>query len=340
MEQHMNMRLHIVVMALLILLVAPRIWAQEEPVEITVMGRQPGPPMWLVKQDEHELWIFTSLSPIPKDMIWESDKVAAVIARSQEYIMPPDIGLDASPLLYLNPINIVRGMRLASRLSKNEAGDSLEEVLPAALYARFSALKTQYFPKNKKIEKLRPVAAGGQMMQEIQQQSGLVSNKEVIKQIRRLLKRNKNIKQTSVEVKMEITGSYKSLAQRAENLMGSIAPEAEIACFETQLKRMETDIREMQLRADSWARGYIDEFKGIPLPGDNDDPCAALVVNSTEQETIAQLLNEVNSQWLAAVKTALATNQTTFAILNITELLREDGLLVQLRNSGYEVIEP
>ena len=314
--------------------------AQENPVEIRVMGRQPGPPMWLVKKDDHELWIFASLSPIPKDMIWESDKVAAVIARSQEYITPPDIDLDASPLLYLNPINIFRGMRLAKRLSRNQDGETLEDVLEPELYQRFTALKQQYFPRNKDIEKLRPIAAGGQMVREIQEQSNLVPGGDSRKQIRKLIKRNKNIIQTNVEVKMEIKGSYGSLAKRAENLMDSITPELEQKCFEYQLHRMETDIREMQLRADSWARGYIDEFKGIPLPGDSSDPCTIAMTASSELETINELLAQVSQLWLEAVEAALDKNATTFAVLEITEMLNENGVIAKLKAKGYEVRVP
>ena len=83
----------------------------EAPDEIVVTGRQPGPPLWRVSNGDHVLWIFPQLAPVPKDMVWESDKVAAVIAQAQEALEMPDIGADISPRLYLNPINLFRGAR-------------------------------------------------------------------------------------------------------------------------------------------------------------------------------------------------------------------------------------
>ena len=139
---------------------------------------------------------------------------------------------------------------------------------------------------------------------------------------------------------MEVKGSYRSLANRIETLMESLSPAEEVACFEAQLKRMETDLREMQLRADSWARGYIDEFKGLALPGSNEDPCVQLVYGSSEEETIEELRQEVDALWLQTAQAALATNQTTFAVLNISDLLSENGLMAQLKAKGYEVREP
>jgi len=315
--------------------------AQDGPiVEIQVLGRQPGPPMWLVEHGENELWIFAYLSPIPKGMVWESDKVAAVIARAEEFIGYPDVDVKASPLLYLNPVNLFRGARLAKRLRQNSDGMSLQQVLPPELYERFSVLKQRYFPKDRDIEKLRPLMAGGQMTRSIQQQAGLVQASDVTKQIQRLKKRNRNLKESPVEVRMDVKGSYKSLAKRAEDLVDSLPKDMELACFEFQLHRMETDVREMQLRAESWARGYIDEFKGVPLPRDDDGPCMQMAYSSSEQETIRELRRDLDQLWLEVAEAALGRNRTTFAVLDIRELLNPNGLVAQLAERGYAVREP
>ncbi len=93
----------------------------DAPEEIIVTGRQPGPPLWRVQDGDRVLWIFPQLAPVPKGMVWESDKVAAVIAQAQEVLELPNIGADVSPRLYLNPVNLLRGMRLAKRLSRDPA---------------------------------------------------------------------------------------------------------------------------------------------------------------------------------------------------------------------------
>lgn len=313
---------------------------EERPVEIMVMGRQPGPPMWRVYNGENVLWIFPFLSPVPKDMIWEADKVEEVIAQAQEVLSMPDIDVDASPLLMLNPVNIFRGVRLAKRLSRNEDGATLQQVLPPELHARFAALQAEYFPREKDIEELRPLVAGGRMVGMVQREAGLVSGEDIMKKIRRLIRQNRNAKRTPIEVKMKIEGSYRTLANRAEAMMDSLSAEQEVACFQEQVRRMERDLDDMQSRANAWAQGYVDEFRGIPLPGTVEDICTSMAFASSESETIQDLLGQMNAKWLEAAERALATNKITFAVLGINELIQDDGLMAQLQAKGYEVRAP
>jgi len=324
-----------------LLLFAPMVKGQsDQAVEIMVMGRQPGPPMWRVFNGDNTLWIFPQLSPVPKGMIWESNKVAEVIAQAQEVLEAPDIDVSASRLVMLNPVNIFRGMRLAKRLSRNPDKQNLATVLPADLYARFSAVKAEYFPRDKELEALRPLLAGTRLLRRVQREEDLVSSEEVMKEVNRLIRRNRSAKRTQIELEMKLEGGYKQLAARAEAMADSLSPEQELVCFETQLARAEHDIREMKIRANAWAQGYIDEFRGIPLRGDNDDPCLQLILGSSEFATIDDMQTRMNNLWLDAAEQALKTNRTTFAVLEINQLVLDNGLLAQLKARGYEVREP
>ena len=314
--------------------------AQEQPVEITVRGRQPGPPLWRVSNGENELWIFPMLSPVPKDMLWDDTKVAAIIAQADAAIARPDTDVALSALTKFNPINLVRGLRLARRLGRNPDGGDLESALPPYVYARFSTVKAERFPRNDDIEELRPLFAGGRMMEAVREQEELVSSRDISRRIERLLKRNKSLERISVEVELDMKGSFRSLATRAETFVESIPPELELACFEFQLRRVERDIDAMKYRADSWARGYIDEFLGVPLPGDDEDPCLQIATAGSEQELVQGMQAELDQRWLDEAARALVTYRSTFAILGITELLREDGLLAALTAKGYEINVP
>jgi hypothetical protein len=310
------------------------------PMEIVVIGKQPGPPLWRVKNGDNTLYIFARLSPIPKNITWESQRVAQVIAEADEFISEPDVDVSVSPLVMFNPINIFRGMSLSKRVMRNDNDAALKDVLPPELYARFSALKAQYFPKNRKIENYRPIVAGGQMTSEVQDAADLVPANDVDKQIRRLVKRNRSISTTEIRYDMKIEGGFKVIARRVEELIDSIPHELELSCFERMVTRMEENIEEMQYRASAWAQGYIQEFKYIPLRGDADDDCTNMMMVSSEQETISEIMSIVSNQWLDAAEKALIRNRTTFAVLNVNELLLYDGLLAQLASRGYEVIEP
>ncbi len=103
---------------------------------------------------------------------------------------------------------------------------------------------------------------------------------------------------------------------------------------------MEEDLEEMQYRANTWAQGYIQEFKFIPLPGDADDDCTQLIATSSEQDMYEDITSTLEQEWLTAAERALASNTVTFAVLDFSELLLKDGLVAKLKDRGYEVLEP
>ena len=58
---------------------------------VVVTGDQPGPGLWLVRKDGHDLWILGTLNPLPAKMQWQSKQVEDVIANAQEAIRPPSV---------------------------------------------------------------------------------------------------------------------------------------------------------------------------------------------------------------------------------------------------------
>jgi len=314
--------------------------AGEQPDEVVVRGVLPGPPLWRVTNGEHVLWIFGYVSPIPKDMQWEAARIESVLSRAQAYLPVPDIDVSVSPLVALNPINIYRGMRLAKRLSSNTDKQTLEDVLPPELYQRYLALKSHYIPGNNELEQQRPLVAGQNLAELVQEKEDLDSPRDILRRIDRLAKRQRGVKRIETDYKMRIDGGYRSLADRAEALVNGINPEDEMACFEWQIGRIESDLEAMKSRANSWAQGYIDEFLDAPLLRGDDDPCYNLMMASSETETISELIERADNEWLAAAEQALTEYDTTLAVLHIRELLNNDGLLAKLKARGYRVREP
>jgi len=314
--------------------------AEEKADEVVVTGILPGPAMWKVSNGDNSLWIFATLAPIPKGMVWQSERVEGIIAKADEYLEMPGTDISVSPLVYLNPINYIRGYRLAKRLSRNPDDKPLKDVMPPELYQRFEAIKAQYFPKDKDIEELRPMAAGQNMQREVLAKNSLVGNGDIMKKINRLVGKKRGLKQTTTQVKMKLEGGYGTLADRVETMVNSMPSERELACMESQIKRMETDLEDMKSRANSWAAGYVGDFRNVTFRGDESDPCLGLVLASSESKTIIDQINQSQQNWLDAADKALATNKTTFAVLNIAEMYREHGLLAQLEAKGYEVKAP
>lgn len=317
----------------------------EGPEEIVVTGRLPGPPLWKVSNGDKVLWIFPYLDWIPRDMLWDSDRVASVIAQSQEVLSLPETGLKWSPLLLMNPFFIRRSLRNVERNQRNPDGGTLQENLPPELYARFAALQARYFPVDPYPRELRPVWVGGWMMDVIRTQEGLVAGDDILKTIQSLVRRTRGIRRTEISAKLELgEDNFDEYEERLKAVWESIRGEQEQACFERIVRSMEEDLIEMKSRANSWAQGYIDEYGSIDefhnaslYPFSELHACAEPFM---QHEALADMITRVNQMWLAAADNALAKNASTLAILPINELVAEGGLLSELKARGYEVTEP
>ena len=64
---------------------------------LVVHGVQPGPGLWKVSKDDHVLWILGTASPLPDRIQWQSGEVEAIVARSQQVLLPPSQSVTSAP---------------------------------------------------------------------------------------------------------------------------------------------------------------------------------------------------------------------------------------------------
>ncbi len=297
---------------------------------MVVTGAQPGPGMWKVSKGDHALWILGTLSPLPKKMTWLARDVEAVIGQAQEVLGPPGVSFDPD-------VGIIRGALLIPSLlkaRKNPEGGTLQEVLPAGLYARWKALKATYIGRDAGVEKWRPMFAAYELYKEALDDSGLVQGGIVGPVITKAVKRHK-VKQTSAVVKMKIEQPKKVIKEF------SSAPLGDVECFGKTVNRLETDLATMTARANAWAVGDIEALRALPYDDQNRECLNAFIQGSFAQRRgMSDLPARVEAAWLTAAGAALEKNRVTFATLPISDLLKPDGYLDKLRAKGYAVEDP
>jgi len=293
----------------------------DSPEELTVTGRYPGPPLWKVSAGTHELLIFGTLPVIPKDITWGSVIVERVIARADEMLLPP--GVDAAAR---NPFRYVGLFFRARKLTRNEDGAPLKDVLPADLYARYATIRERY-DGPRSLEQERPVVVAGRLYARAIDASKLTFGGKLQSSIQRLAK-EAHVKRTDTEIRAD-PGDLLDAAQ-------SLSRQAEIDCFATVLASIENDLPGIAERARAWAVGDIDALRRFDYP-DIEGQCLSFAGTS---EGLSDTLRRAQSAWLDAAQRALAENGTTFATLGVGDLLRPDGPLARLRELGYEVHEP
>src|SRR5690606_3279016 len=240
------------VMALLLVLCSALLPAtasaqEQRPTEIRVTARQPGPPLWRVTHGENTLWILPLVSAIPRGLQWDTTRLERILGESGEFIHAPDVDLDISRLVMLNPVNWVRGYRLAKRLGEHPEGKTLEESLPPELYARYAAIRDRYFPKERKdYEQQRPAFVAGRMLQRVLEAERLDGGSGVRKELQRLLRKQRKLVRTEVGVEERLEGGFGALRDRAVALVDSLTLDQELQCFAEQVERIERHVGDMK----------------------------------------------------------------------------------------------
>lgn len=318
----------------------PTLQAQERVEEVLVVGRQPGPPLWRVTSGANSLWILPLVSVVPQDMVWDDARVAQLIMAADEAITLPNANLGVSKRVLLNPLNLVRGYRLLKRLSHNPGDATLAEVLPPDVHARYAALKADHFPKDRRIDQLRPAFAASEVRREVLDHEHLAGYGVIVRQVNKLLRKNRQLLHTEISQQQILQGSYRDLSQRIETLLRDLPQEQELACFDLQLSQLQQDLDDMKQAANAWASGSARDMENF-LPAErSEDPCSTLWLGSSEGELLEQVLQASRQRWLDTAAMALARSRSTFAMLPLNEITGEQALVKQLAAQGYVVHAP
>ncbi len=298
--------------------------APAEPVEeIFVIGERPGPQLWKITNGDHTLWLLGLLQPLPKRMTWKSQAVEQVLDESQEVI-----AAGGAVNMRVGLISGIKLYRQWRELQRNPGDATLAQVLSAPLYARFDALRVKYARRDRKLDEMRPIFAAARLFEAAVDRVGLTTENDVHARVIRLAKK-RDLEIRQVTIMLDDPG-------RTLGALGEISLSEQIACLETSIARLETDVGAMRERAKAWADGDIDAFRAVPY-GDQQAACWQAIGSAPE---IKQLIEKAQAEWFAFAEAALANSRVALAMDAMDRILAEDGPLAKFRAKGYEVRGP
>jgi hypothetical protein len=299
------------------------------PEKILVVGQRPGPGLWKISKGDHVLWVFGTYSPLPKNMEWRSHQVETILAQSQEYLAPPSATAQVGFFRSLTLLPHVVGFK------KNPDGAQLRDVVPADVYARWLLLKQKYIGADDGIERERPIFVADELFRKGLAHAGLASGHEVRDAIEKIVKKNK-VKTTSSGVKLELGDPVRAIKDFKKSALD------DVACFSTTIERLEVDIDAMRIRANAWAKGDLEAIRKLSY-ADREGACNAALTNSAfikEQPGLKSVEARMLDAWVASAEKSLAANTSTFAILNLRDILDPKGYVAALQANGYLVEAP
>ena len=296
----------------------------------TAVVRVPGPGMWQVRRGDHTLWILGTVSPLPAGMAWNSARVRGVIAQAGEVIAPPSITVDADigffgKLALLPSLVGVRSLPDDRRLS---------DVVPAADYARWTALKQRYIGRDGSVERWRPMFAGFELYEKAIKTVGLSGRNIVGSELEAAMK-GRGLKPVRPVAKITVANPKKAIKEF------KAAEFADAECFRKTLDRVESDLPALAARADAWARGDIDALRSLRHQ-DLADVCERAMLGGqfASKYGMDRLEAEARAKWIAQVESSLSKHRVAFATLPMREVLSPDGLVAALAAKGYVVEAP
>jgi hypothetical protein len=296
---------------------------------MVVSGIQPGPGLWKVRKGDHTLWVLGTVSPLPRRMEWESREVEQVVAQSQELIEPPGVRIDTK----LGFFGTLALAPKAFSARKNPDGQTLQQVVPPEMYARWLVLKRKYMGSDGGVENYRPILAAMELYKEAIEDVGLKQGGVVWPVVEKLAKRH-DVPRTETVVTVMIEDPKVALKEfRGARL-------EDLDCFGKTLQRLESDLGTMRERANAWAVGDLDSLKALPYTDQNEACLRAAAESDVLRKRTGDIEEQVATRWLGVAEAALAKNATTFAVLPMRELTRPDGFLARLKARGYVVEEP
>ncbi len=309
---------------------APATSAAKELPAVVVSGELPGPGLWKVSRGDHVLWILGTLTPLPKQMQWQSQQVEATELAAQALLLPPAIEVNAKGSFFSKLMLLPRLIGIRN----NPDGKKLADVLPPPVYARWQSLKARYLGHDSGVEKYRPIFAAGELYKAAVKGAGLVDGDVAGKRVRQLAKQH-DIPQVSTSFKFTIDDPKQAVAEFRH---GSID---DTACLVQTMDRIERDLPNMQAAANAWATGDIDTLAALRRDR-HGDACTAAFDGSdlARQQGLQDVRAKVAQSWLKAADDALAKNRRTLALLPMGELLSPQGYLAKLKAQGYTVEAP
>lgn len=335
----------------------------EELDEVVVQGKVPGPPMWKISNGERVLWILPLVDVFPKNIDWDSASVEALLAGSEEYLYRPRNGIEFSRIS-TSPLTILRALSAFDRLKHLPRGQQLSDVLPPELYQRLLALRKKYFRFHKishlsvwEVRRLLEEQALDEENLAMLDYHEFLSPQPITTKLYKWLNRSRINRRTytSYFVSTEITAeTLKAMSKALATVTVSAAAlDREIACLEKSIAYFEKDFAGAKRRANAWASGSADDLLNPGRLHTETDSCryppfAELFKGNPRMEqflhenpALAPDFQELDAKrrehWLAEAERALNSNNKTFAVLTVDDILGKGSLVAVLESRGYGV---
>ena len=305
--------------------IQPGAAADQELDPILVVGEQPGPALWKVSYKDHEMWLLPVLAPLPRGVVWRSGRVEKLISVSQEVFTEASLDMQLG--------GDSRDAVAVTRALQNPQGARLGDVLPADLYARFTALNQRYAGNDPGLARYRPFYASLELRKRALRSLRLDSDGDVHGQIGYLARK----------YRVPLRSLGREMDPRPRTLVAHlerIPIGADIECARSQLLQLERELRAAIDRANAWSTGDIAALREDWQVTRNQERKASCQALFQILAPTARAVQATRDNAFRALRKALRRNRSTVALVLLEEVFDPDGVVARFRAAGYRVEVP
>jgi hypothetical protein len=280
-----------------------------DPVQVTL----PGPALWKVTRGDSQVVILGFIRPLPHMLNWEKGRLVHALDGAHALLIPPEprLGMFDMAGLMINP-----------GAFQNARGRKLAEVLPPPDYTAFHQLGATARSNTAKMERYKPVVAGGYLISDYRRAAGLSSEKPVTTVVK-LAK--------AMHVPVREAGRMK--ASPLLKILGSMSDSASLSCYRAEARQLQWEISSSRAASEAWAHGDMKALRRLSI---KDDGLACL-----EDVPSAQaLIDRGVAEGVAVMDDALSRPGKTVALVDMRYLDRAGGILDRLKARGAVISVP
>ena len=299
---------------------------------VVVTGTAPGPGMWKVSKNGHALWILGTLKPVPASVAWDSVTASDVISKATLVLWEPSFTVNVDAGLF-GKLSLGYSYMKARN---NPDGQTLRDVLPPDVHARWQRLRDRYLRGRGGMERKRPLSAAEELLAAAITERGLTSNNIVTPIIVDVVNSN-GIKLHSPRYTLEL--SRKDASALLKDARASSIND--LGCLNATMDVVENGMGRIITNANAWAVGDIDSIDAS-LTAKRDTLCIDILseLSAAREHGVPDIRSAMREIWIAAADEALRTRKSTVAVLPIADLVAEEGYLHALRQLGYDIESP
>ncbi len=276
--------------------------------EVVVRAHAPGPAMWKLARGDSTLWVMGTLHVAPKDVAWDATRFQRVLSGAHLLILP----------------RVVHDDMVSEQDMELPDSQPLSEVVASDTYARYRAtLAREAFDGLPTGLAYQPAWAGAWLISRVYEAHGFTTH-IVPPEVAVLAG------QSGVAVKYVDRHTTRLQARQYFHLDKAIGE----ACLTDYLDSIDHDIATVDAMGKAWAEGDVPA-----ILAKHRDP--AWVTCFLAQPKYAQIYETYAvDDMVKAVDKALQTPGKSVAVMPLSDLLRQGGILDRLRAEGVTITAP